>query len=165
MFTFGSYRLGVQSPDADIDTLVVVPRHIDREQHFFGDLFKMLEAEEQITELTAVPKARVPVIKLVFSGVNIDLLFARTAKDSLDPNLSDLSDDHILRKCDTASVLSLNGRRVTDMILELIPPDSVEAFRVTLKCVKLWAKSRGVYSNILGYPGGVALAILVAKVC
>lgn len=64
-----------------------------------------------------MPKARVPVIKLVFSGVHIDLLFARTAKESLDPNLTDLSDDYILRKCDQASILSLNGRRVTDMIL------------------------------------------------
>ncbi|CAB1342641.1 unnamed protein product [Coregonus sp. 'balchen'] len=115
IFTFGSYRLGVHTKGADIDALCVAPRH-------------------------AVEEAFVPVIKLSFDSIEIDILFARLALQT------------IPESC-----------RVTDEILHLVP--NIENFRLTLRTIKLWAKRHNIYSNILGFLGGVSWAMLVARTC
>jgi poly(A) polymerase len=53
---------------------------------------------------------------------------------------------------------------VTQLILEMVEPN-MEGFRITLCAVKEWAIIHGVYSNILGFLGGINFAILVAWVC
>lgn len=155
--------MGVHSPDTDIDALCVAPRHIERLKHFFGELAVILRAHPSVTNITEVKEAFVPVIKMEFEGVDIDLLFARVEYKEVGEDLESLLDDNILRNCDKESIRSLNGCRVTDIILKLVP--NHENFRTTLRCIKLWAKHRGVYSNVLGYLGGVAWAILVANIC
>jgi poly(A) polymerase len=159
--TFGSYRLGVHGPGADIDTLCIVPRHVTR-NHFFNDLHALLQQRSDVTDLHPVPEAYVPVIKMSFSGIDIDLLFARLDKNVIPENL-DILDESNLKNVDEETQRSLNGPRVADEILRLVP--NKDNFRTTLRCIKLWAKRRAVYGNIVGYLGGVAWAILVAKIC
>jgi poly(A) polymerase len=60
-------------------------------------------------------------------------------------------------------VRSLNGVRVNDLIVNLVP--NMTNFQMSARFIKLWAKKRGVYSNKLGYPGGVAWVMLTARVC
>ncbi|KAI9313302.1 Poly(A) polymerase central domain-containing protein, partial [Dichotomocladium elegans] len=159
--TFGSYRLGVNSPDADIDTLCLVPYHVERE-HFFTVLYDMLKSRPEVTELTAVSEAFVPVIKLQFSGIAIDLVCSRLMLPQIPDNL-DLSDNNLLRDLDDRCVRGLNGSRVTDEILRLVP--NIPVFRTSLRTIKLWATRRAIYSNVMGFLGGVAWAMLVAKIC
>ncbi|NXF85631.1 PAPOG polymerase, partial [Eubucco bourcierii] len=161
IFTFGSYRLGVHTKGADIDTLCVAPRHIERSD-FFQSFFDKLKHQEQIKNLRAVEDAYVPVVKFEFDGIEIDLVFARLSMATVSDNL-DLQDDSCLRSLDIRCVRSLNGCRVTDEILNLVP--NKENFRLTLRAIKLWAKKRGIYSNILGFLGGVSWAMLVARTC
>jgi len=161
IFAYGSYRLGVHNKGADIDTLCVAPRHILRED-YFSTFLDMIRVQDEVTDLRPVPDAFVPVIKLCFDGIDIDLVFARLALKEVDDH-QDLSDPMLLKNLDPKCVRSLNGCRVTDEILKQVP--NVEHFRLTLRCIKLWAKKHGIYSNVMGFLGGVSWAMLVARVC
>merc|ERR1712190_558638 len=64
---------------------------------------------------------------------------------------------------DEESIRCMGGFRVADQILQLVP--NRESFRHTLRFVKCWARRRGIYSNVLGFFGGITWALLVARVC
>ena len=113
-------------------------------------------------DLRSIEQAFVPLIKLKFDGIELDMLFARLATATI-PDALDLKDDRILLNLDPSCVRSLNGCRVTDEILDLVP--NHETFKSTLRAIKLWAKKSGLYSNALGFLGGVTWAMLVARIC
>lgn len=159
--TFGSYRLGVHGPGSDVDMLCVAPACVTRDD-FFTLLPAVLARSAQLTELQAVPGAFVPILKLEFGGIAVDLIFAQMQLASVPADL-DLQDNRLLRNLDEVSVRSLNGARTTDVILRLVP--HMESYRSALVAVKHWSKARGISSNALGYLGGINLAIIMARVC
>jgi poly(A) polymerase len=64
------------------------------------------------------------------------------------------------------SVTAILGRKNNQMILEAVERvGQLENFKNALRLLKVWAKKKGVYSNALGFLGGIALAIMVAKMC
>ena len=101
---------------------MVVPKDVTREDFFehFPPTLEKLSPPGAVEELTPVPDAFVPIIKLEFSGISIDLIFARLAISSVPLNL-DLKDNNLLRGLDERDLRSLNGTRVTDEILEARP--------------------------------------------
>ncbi|KAH3686424.1 hypothetical protein WICPIJ_002603 [Wickerhamomyces pijperi] len=161
IFTFGSYRLGVYGPGSDIDTLVVVPKHVTRDD-FFSVFQELLRERKELDEIACVPDAFVPIIKIKFDGIDIDLICARLDIPQVPIDLT-LTDKNLLRNIDERDLRALNGTRVTDEILTLVPVPSV--FKLALRTIKLWAQRHAIYANVFGFPGGVAWAMLVARIC
>lgn len=143
---------------SDIDTLCVVPRHVQRE-HFFSIMHELLSKRPEVTELSvsenwsstcnlmilivrlrqAVEEAYVPVIRFQFSGIPIDLVFSKIAAAYV-PDSLDLKDNEVLRNLDERCIRGLNGSRVTDGILALVP--SIPTFRSSLRVIRMWAKGK-----------------------
>lgn len=163
LFISGSHKLGVREPGADIDTVCVAPNFCTRE-HFFTILKEEFSNHPDVTDFTAVETALVPLMAFDFEGVSIDLLFARSA-ENLVPEKFDILDDKILTGVDDATEKSFNGPRVTMMIAELVGKNAYSNFLIVLRCIRKWAKRRGLYGNKLGYLGGVNCNILTAFVC
>lgn len=135
---------------SDIDTLVLGPKHVVIED-FFSDFPPVLERmapPRAIEKITPVPDAYVPIIKLELSGISIDLIFARLIVHSIPMNL-DLKNNDYLRGLDEREVRSLNGTRVTDEILQLVPEE--KTFRYALRAIKLWAQRKRCRSDSLGF--------------
>lgn len=182
LVTFGSYRLGVHRKDSDLDLLAICPPNCSRHD-FFTSLVQLLRDDNSIAQVHPIATAYTPVIKFVLFETHIDMLFARIHKpDKLlqyqlkrvsplvsagltqsTPRQEYLIDDSDLVGQDEPGLRSLNGARVSQILLERVP--NLANYRVVLRIVKEWANRQGIYSNVLGFLGGVNWAILVAWVC
>uniref|UniRef100_A0A4W2HJH0 polynucleotide adenylyltransferase n=1 Tax=Bos indicus x Bos taurus TaxID=30522 RepID=A0A4W2HJH0_BOBOX len=116
---------------------------------------------EEVKDLRAVEEA-FDQLSNCFDGIEIGILFARLALQTIPEDL-DLTDDSLLKNLNVRCIISLNGFRVSNEILYLVP--NIDYFRLTLKSIKLWAKCHNIYSNILGFLGGISWAMLVARTC
>jgi len=129
-------------------------------------LAERIRRHPDVTNFVAIETAAVPILTFDFEGVNIDLLFARLASPSVPPGI-DIDNDAVLSGVDASTEKSLNGPRVTNLIAALARSGSEERYRTFLTVVRLvrkWAKARGLYSNKMGYWGGVNINIAVALV-
>jgi len=94
----------------------------------------------------------------------VDLLFAQmVVDDDVTIETQIQLKDAMFLGLDEPSVRSMNGVRVAEMLLDMVP--NRENFSLTLRAVKEWALVHGLYSNVLGFIGGINCAILVAFVC
>lgn len=165
LYTSGSYRLGVHEPGADIDTICVAPSICVKED-FFEELKETLLNHRDVTNLNSVENAIVPIITFDWEEINIDLLFARLNVISV-PDSVDIDNDQILSGVDVATEKSLNGPRVTNLIAKLVSgtPERYQGFLTVVRCVRKWAKTKGLYSNKMGYLGGINFNIMTAMIC
>ncbi|KAL3804232.1 hypothetical protein ACHAW5_011152 [Stephanodiscus triporus] len=128
-------------------------------------LAERIRRHPDVSNFVPVENAAVPILTFDWEGVNIDLLFARLASPSVPPGI-DIDDDAILSGVDPATEKSLNGPRVTNLIAALAggTEERYRTFLYVVRLVRKWAKCRGLYSNKMGYWGGVNINIAVCLV-
>ncbi|XP_020599021.1 nuclear poly(A) polymerase 3 [Phalaenopsis equestris] len=161
ILAYGSYGLGVHGPESDIDALCVGPYFASMEDDFFIVLHGMLQSMPEISELHCVKTAKVPLMRFKFRGFSIDFPYAQLRVVSVPADVNIF--DPCLMIPDETSRRSFSGVRVNTRIRQLVP--NLKHFQAMLRCLRLWAKRRGVYSHLLGFFGGIHLAMLAASVC
>ena len=88
-------------------------------EDYFSSFLQILREQPEVSDLRAVPEAFVPVIKMTFDGIEIDMTFARLALKEVPESMA-LTDSNLLKNLDPKCVRSLNGCRVTDEILNQV---------------------------------------------
>ncbi|KAG6618196.1 hypothetical protein I3842_Q121600 [Carya illinoinensis] len=139
----------VRGSESDIDALCVVPFFATMAEDFFVVLHNMLKSRPEVSEIHCVKDAKVPLIRFEFDGISIDLPYAQLKLSSVPENV-DVLNPYFLRGVNETSWKSLSGVRANKRILQLVP--NLENFQPMLQC-------------LLGFLGGVHLAILAAFVC
>jgi poly(A) polymerase len=158
---FGSTRLGVQNSRSDIDILCLAPPYVTKAD-FFTSFIEVISKHSEVEQVLSVPEAYTPVLKFMFAGQAIDMVFASLHSYDITNDLNIL-DVKYLSGMDDPNVRSFNGARVAEWICRLVP--NINTFCEALRVIKYWARQRGIYSNMLGFLGGVNYAILVALIC
>ncbi|EER17764.1 poly A polymerase, putative [Perkinsus marinus ATCC 50983] len=162
VLTFGSFRLGVITPMSDIDTLVLLPNSISRDDFFTDFVETMLNRSPHVTECNPVPAAHVPIIKVKYRGICMDILAACVPTHVLSGDVDSVQEE-LIYDVEKRCMKSMNGIRVADKMLSLVV--DTQTFRLATRVIKYWAQQRLIYSNAIGYMGGVSWAVMVGRVC
>ncbi|KAK9079571.1 hypothetical protein SSX86_001244 [Deinandra increscens subsp. villosa] len=162
ILTYGSYGLGVHNAESDIDALCLGPWFASLTEDFFIVLHDILAKRVEVSDIQCVKDAKVPLMRFKFEGISVDLPYAQLQVTTVPENV-DILNPFFLNGIDETSWKSLSGVRANNSILQLVP--NVKIFQQLLRCIKLWAKRRGVYGNLFGFFGGVHLAVLTAFIC
>ena len=171
MFVTGSFRLNVFGANTDLDVVLVTHGGVSRKA-VFGDFVRYLQSQEAVTDVSALPLARVPIISACMDGQDLDIMTVHLKEGPEDmPATSDLHRTYdYMNGVDEASILSFNGTRVTETLVnQYCDKDQREAkglhkgaFRDAVRFLRFWARQRAIYSNKAGFLGGVNIALLVA---
>ena len=156
----GSARLGVQSPQSDLDIVCLIPAHLSG-QAFLESVQQKLVGLCDRSNL--VEDARMPVLRMQIEGLAVDLLYARTiAEPSRFVRIKE-SDREFF---DPLSWQAVSGCLAADVIAEAVQKRiPLASFHELLRAVRAWAKARQIHGNAWGFLGNFSWALLAAWSC
>ncbi len=132
----GSHALRIALPDGDIDLVALLPAGADPLE-FLRGVARELGDATWASRVRFAAEALVPRIQVEVDGRPIDL---QAAADSSSPAI-------------------FEPDRIVDLIRPRTPPST---WRVLARAVRTWARAAEIDAQPLGYPGGVAWALLAA---
>lgn len=136
--TVGSHYLGVHQPGGTIEAVLLAPAFITYSL-FFGSFKMFLRNNAKVESCLDHPLARIPLMKLKFSGEDIELMLVQLFANVL-PETTDHRKSLNWIYHHELDVPALQGFRFSDTILRTVY--NYTHFRLTLHLVKLWARSK-----------------------
>ncbi len=160
----GSHRLGVAGPDADLDVVGFGPASMEPGEAF-ERLSQTLREQGHRVEARAIVQAAVPRLALVLDGQAVDVQHARWPSDVAAPeDLENLAEHPARDRLDAASHDALLAVLDAEALLvHAARHGGVERFVGALRQLRAWAATQDVSSNALGYPGGLAWAVMLGR--
>ncbi|MDJ0693990.1 poly(A) polymerase [Mastigocoleus sp. MO_188.B34] len=171
----GSERLGVATPDSDLDAVCEIPIYLTGET-FLKNVEQRLQDLCERTQL--ITEARVPLLRLKLEGISVDLLYVQiksvesNSESKLEPDLLKViatqgsNPNRFEVELDSPSFKAIVGSWEADTIIQTVTRHiPLTYFRLLLRTIRAWAKSRWIYSNTYGFLGGFSWALLTAWSC
>ncbi|MCL1468089.1 poly(A) polymerase [Argonema galeatum] len=156
----GSARLGVQSPQSDLDIVCLIPAHLSG-QAFLESVQQKLVGLCDRSNL--VEDARMPVLRMQIEGLSVDLLYARTTAEPSKFVRIKESDREFF---DPVSWQAVSSCLASDLIAEAVQKRiPLASFQELLRAVRAWAKARQIHGNAWGFMGNFSWALLAAWSC
>jgi poly(A) polymerase len=168
---FGSNFFQADDSASDFDILIVSYQSLMNRYQFTDDLVQFLvkHGGSDVSNIYAIPLAKVPIIKLEYKGVSMDLLYSAMLDPKPSPQSVDTpfnSDAWLcnIANCgfDQANYFSYNGWLSCKSLYEMI--EDTRIFIPALRTIKLWVKQRGLYGFNFGYLNGISLVVMLIKV-
>ncbi len=169
-------RLDVHNKLSDIDLLYVAPPSITYSD-FFNDFANFLRGNPDTKRVENTGKEEYGhggMLTFSFKSFSFELKFANISRgnsfrecEGIVTEIKELQEtDSVNRKADAEREDTL--RRLKEVhvhhLLKTKQPN-YDSFKTTLRAVRCWAISKGVYDQITGYFGGTILAVMVARIC
>lgn len=140
---FGSYALNVFESGNGLDAILLAPNFVTAEM-FSQNFLSVLQGTPTVTMCVELLQESVPKITFVMDDVEIDLVFVSLMSAIVPDDLRQFDSRSLLYQNEYTNS-GLDGIRLTDAILTNLPQESY--FQITLRLVKLWAKSEYSINN------------------
>jgi len=162
LLPYGSFYLGVNSKDGDIDCALLLPCYVDASR-FPAFAGRYLKARlPALSHYTAVQTQNVNLLTVCVSGLYIDIqpsvLDVRRVSRTMN-----LLGNAFLQNMSDSAVRVINGVR-TNMMIRRAVRSGLDAFQTCLRALKHFCSRRGISGNKFGFLGGINLSLLLCNI-